>query len=148
MESIYAVVFQDTIHYHVRCEGKVVKKAVYIATGVNLDGWKDILGMRVGENESAKFWTTVFDGLKKRGVEDSFVACTDNLTGFDAAIHTTYPQTEIQNCIIHQLRNSCKYVSYKDLKAVYAAVDEQVALDALDAFGALWDKKYPQIAQS
>ena len=102
-------------------------------------------------NESAKFWATVLDVLKKRGVEDIFIACTDNLVGFDAAIHATFPQTEIQNCIIHQLRNSSKYVSCKDLKAlmadlkaVYAAVDEQVALNALDAFGERWDKKYPK----
>ena len=140
---------------HVRSEGQIVKKAVYIAIGVNLDGRKDVLGMWVGENESAKFWATVLNGLKNRGVEDIFIACTDNLTGFDAAIHATFPQTEIQNCIIHQLRNSSKYVSYKDLKAlmadlkaVYAAVDEQAALDALDAFGERWDKKYPKISQS
>ncbi len=130
------MVFLDAIDYHVRSEGQIVKKAVYIAIGVNLDGRKDVLGMWVGENESAKFWATVLNGLKNRGVEDIFIACTDNLTGFDAAIHATFPQTEIQNCIIHQLRNSSKYVSYKDLKAltadlkaVYAAVDEQ-ALDA------------------
>ena len=134
LESIYAVIFLDAIHYHVRSEGQIVKKAVYIAIGVNLDGRKDVLGMWVGENESA---------------------CTDNLAGFDAAIHATFPQTEIQNCIIHQLRNSSKYVSYKDLKtlmadlkAVYAAVDEQAALDALDSFAEHWDKKYPKISQS
>lgn len=155
LEPIYAVVFLDAIHYHVRSEGQIVKKAVYIAIGVNLDGRKDVLGMWVGENESAKFWATVLNGLKNRGVEDIFIACTDNLAGFDAAIHATFPQTEIQNCIIHQLRNSSKYVSYKDLKAlmadlkaVYAAVDEQAALDALDAFGERWDKKYPKISQS
>ena len=155
LEPIYAVVFLDAIHYHVRSEGQIVKKAVYIAIGVNLDGRKDVLGMWVGENESAKFWATVLNGLKNRGVEDIFIACTDNLTGFDAAIHATFPQTEIQNCIIHQLRNSSKYVSYKDLKAlmadlkaVYAAVDEQAALDALDTFGERWDKKYPKITQS
>ena len=152
LESIYAVVFLDAIHYHVRSEGQIVKKAVYIAIGVNLDGRKDVLGMWVGENESAKFWATVLNSLKNRGIEDIFIACTDNLTGFDAAIHATFPQTEIQNCIIHQLRNSSKYVSYKDLKAlmadlkaVYAAVDEQAALDALDAFEERWDKKYPKI---
>ena len=134
--------FLDAIHYHVRSEGQIVKKAVYIAIGIDLDGRKDVLGMWVGENESAKFWATVLNGLKNRGVEDIFIACTDNLTGFDAAIHATFPQTEIQNCIIHQLRSSSKYVSYKDLKAlmadlkaVYTAVDEQAALDALDAFG-------------
>ena len=127
--------FLDAIHYHVHSEGQIVKKAVYIAIGVNLDGRKDVPGMWVGENESAMFWVTVLNGLKNRGVEDIFIACTDNLTGFDAAIYAAFPQTEIQNCIIHQLRNSGKYVSYKDLKAVYAAVDEQAALDALDIFG-------------
>ena len=120
LEPIYAVVFLDAIHYHVRSEGQIVKKAVYIAIGVNLDGRKDVLGMWVDENESATFWTTVLNGLKNRGVEDIFIACTDNLAGFDAAIHATFPQTEIQNCIIHQLRNSSKYVSYKDLKALMA----------------------------
>ncbi len=155
LESIYAVVFLDAIHYHVRSEGQIVKKAVYIAIGIDLDGHKDVLGMWVGENESAKFWATVLNSLKNRGVEDIFIACTDNLTGFSAAIEAVYPKTEIQNCIIHQLRNSSKYVSYKDLKAlmadlkaVYAAVDEPAALDALDTFAEHWDKKYPQISQS
>ena len=151
LEAIYAVVFLDAIHYHVRSEGQIIKKAVYIAIGINLDGKKDVLGMWVGENESAKFWATVLNGLKNRGVEDIFIACTDNLTGFSSAIEGVFPKTEIQNCIIHQLRNSSKYVSYKDLKAlmadlkaVYAAVD----LDALDAFSERWDKKYPKISQS
>ena len=155
LEAVYAVVFLDAIHYHVRSEGQVVKKAVYIAIGINLDGRKDVLGMWVGENESAKFWATVLNGLKNRGVEDIFIACTDNLTGFSSAIEAVFPKTEIQNCIIHQLRNSSKYVSYKDLKAlmadlkaVYAAVDEPAALDALDAFSERWDRKYPKISQS
>lgn len=155
LESIYAVVFLDAIHYHVRSEGQIVKKAVYIAIGIDLDGHKDVLGMWVGENESAKFWATVLSSLKNRGVEDIFIACTDNLTGFSAAIEAVYPKTEIQNCIIHQLRNSSKYVSYKDLKAlmadlkaVYAAVDEPAALDALDTFAEHWDMKYPKISQS
>lgn len=155
LESIYAVVFLDAIHYHVRSAGQIVKKAVYIAIGIDLDGHKDVLGMWVGENESAKFWATVLNSLKNRGVEDIFIACTDNLTGFSAAIEAVYPKTEIQNCIIHQLRNSSKYVSYKDLKAlmadlkaVYAAVDEPAALDALDTFAEHWDKKYPKISQS
>ena len=155
LESIYAVVFLDAIHYHVRSEGQVVKKAVYIAIGINLDGRKSVLGMWVGENESAKFWATVLNGLRNRGVEDIFIACTDNLTGFTAAIEAVFPQTEVQNCIIHQLRNSSKYVSYKDLKAlmadlkaVYGAVDEQSALAALDTFSERWDKKYPKISQS
>ena len=155
LEPIYAVVFLDAIHYHVRSEGQIVKKAVYIAIVVNLDGKKDVLGMWVGENESAKYWASVLNGLRNRGVEDIFIACTDNLTGFDAAIEAVFPQTEIQNCIIHQLRNSSKYVSYKDikalmadLKAVYAAVDEGSALDALDIFAETWDKKYPKISKS
>ena len=155
LEAIYAVVFLDAIHYHVRSEGQIIKKAVYIAIGINLDGKKDVLGMWVGENESAKFWATVLNSLKNRGVEDIFIACTDNLTGFASAIEAVFPKTEIQNCIIHQLRNSSKYVSYKDmkalmadLKAVYAAVDEPAALDALDVFSERWDKKYPKISQS
>ena len=155
LESIYAVVFLDAIHYHVRSEGVIVKKAVYIAIGVNLEGRKDVLGMWVGENESAKYWATVLNNLRNRGVQDIFIACTDNLTGFDVAIHATFPQTEVQNCIIHQLRNSSKYVSYKDikalmadLKAVYAAVDEQAALSALDTFTQRWDGKYPKISRS
>ena len=155
LEAVYAVVFLDAIHYHVRSEGQIVKKAVYIALGINLDGKKDVLGMWVGENESAKYWTTVLNGLKNRGVEDIFIACTDNLTGFSAAIEAVFPKTEIQNCIIHQLRNSSKYVSYKDIKelmadlrSVYAAVDEPAALDALDAFSTKWETKYPKISRS
>lgn len=155
LESIYAVVFLDAIHFHVRSEGQIVKKAVYIAIGINLDGRKDVLGMWVGENESAKFWATVLNGLRNRGVEDIFIACTDNLTGFSAAIEAVFPKTEIQNCIIHQIRNSTRYVSYKDLKAlvadlkaVYAAVDEPAALEALELFAQRWDKKYPKITAS
>ena len=155
LEAVYAVVFLDAIHYHVRSEGQIVKKAVYIAIGIDLDGKKDVWGMWVGENESAKCWATVLNGLKNRGVEDIFIACTDNLTGFSAAIEAVFPKTEIQNCIVHQLRNSSKYVSYKDLKAlmadlkaVYAAVDEPSALTALDTFSERWDQKYPKISQS
>ena len=155
LEAVYAVALLDAIHYHVRSEGQIVKKAVYIALGINLDGKKDVLGMWVGENESAKYWATVLNGLKNRGVEDIFIACTDNLTGFSAAIGAVFPKTEIQNCILHQLRNSSKYVSYKDIKAlmadlrsVYAAVDEPAALDALDAFSTKWETKYPKISRS
>ena len=155
LETIYAVVFMDAIHYHVRSEGQIVKKAVYIAIGINLEGKKDVLGMWVGENESAKYWATVLNSMKNRGIEDIFIVCTDNLTGFDAAIEAVFPKTEHQNCIIHQLRTSTRYVSYKDLKAlmadlkaVYAAVDESAALAALDTFAERWDKKYPQISQS
>ena len=155
LESIYAVMFMDAIHYHVRSEGQIVKKAVYIAIGIDLSGRKDVLGMWVGENESAKYWATVLNSLRNRGVEDVFIACTDNLTGFTNAIEAVFPRADIQNCIIHQLRNSSKYVSYKDLKAlmadlkkVYAAVDEPSAEEALEAFSARWDKKYPKISAS
>ena len=155
LESVYAVIFMDAIHYHVRSEGQIVKKAVYIAIGIDLDGRKDVLGMWVGENESAKYWATVLNSLRNRGVEDIFIACTDNLAGFSDAIEAVFPRTDIQNCIIHQLRNSSKYVSYKDLKAlmadlkeVYAAVDEPSAEAALDRFSERWDKKYPKISAS
>ena len=155
LESVYAVMFMDAIHYHVRSEGQIVKKAVYIAIGIDLDGRKDVLGMRVGENESAKYWATVLNSLRNRGVEDVFIACTDNLTGFSNAIEAVFPKADIQNCIIHQLRNSSKYVSYKDLKElmadlkqVYAAVDEPSAEAALDRFAERWDKKYPKISAS
>ena len=155
LESVYAVVFMDAIHYHVRSEGQIVKKAVYIAIGVNLEGRKSVLGMWIGENESAKFWASVLNNLKNRKVEDILIACTDNLTGFSEAIAAVFPKTDIQNCIIHQLRNSSKYVSYKDIKAlmadlkrVYQAVDEQSALAALDDFAEIWDKKYPKISKS
>ena len=120
LESVCAVVFMDAIHYHVRSEGQIVKKAVYIAIGIDLDGRKDVPGMWVGENESAKYWATVLNSLKNRGIEDIFIACTDNLIGFFTAIEAVFPKTEIQNCIIHQLRNSSKYVSYKDIKALMA----------------------------
>ena len=111
--------------------------------------------MWVGENESAKYWATILNGLRNRGVEDIFIVCTDNLTGFSAAIEATFPKTEIQNCIIHQIRNSARYVSYEDwkalmadLKAVYVAVDEDAALNALEVFSERWDKKYPKISIS
>ena len=155
LESVYAVMFLDAIHYPVRSEGQIVKKAVYIAIGIDLDGKKDVLGMWVGENESAKYWAAVLNSLKNRGVDDILIVCTDHLTGFSNAVEAVYPQAEIQNCIIHQLRNSSKYVSCKDikalmadLKAVYAAVDKSAALDALDAFVEKWDKKYPLISKS
>ena len=155
LESVYAVMFMDAIHYHVRSEGQIMKKAVYIAIGIDLEGRKDVLGMWVGENESAKYWATVLNSLRNRGVEDVFIACTDNLSGFSNAIEAVFPKADIQNCIIHQLRNSSKYVSYKDLKAlmadlkeVYAAVDEPSAEEALDRFAEKWDKKYPKISAS
>ncbi len=155
LEEIYAVVFLDAIHYHVRSEGQIVKKAVYIAIGINMEGLKEVLGMWVGENESAKYWLSILNGLRNRGVEDILIACVDGLTGFDNAIEAVYPKTEIQQCIIHQIRNTTRFVPYKDIKAlmadlkrVYAAVDEETALYELESFGEKWNGKYPKIAQS
>ena len=155
LEEIYAVVFMDAIHFHVRSEGQIIKKAVYIAIGINMEGQKEVLGMWVGENESAKFWLSVLNSIKARGVEDILIACIDGLTGFTNAIEAVYPRTEIQQCIIHQIRNTTKFVSYKDikplsadLKRVYAAVDEQTALSELDNFDEKWSSKYPKIAIS
>jgi len=155
LESIYAVVFMDAIHFHVRSEGQIVKKAVYIAIGINMDGIKDVLGMWIGENESAKFWLSVMNGMRNRGVEDILIACVDGLTGFASAIEAVFPHTEIQQCILHQIRNTTRFVSYKDikmlmadLKKVYAAIDEQTALYELDAFDEKWSSKYPKIAVS
>ena len=155
LEEIYAVVFMDAIHFHVRSEGQIVKKAVYIAIGINMDGLKEVLGMWVGENESAKFWLSVMNGLKNRGLQDILIACVDGLTGFPAAIEAVYPKTEIQQCIIHQIRNTTRFVSYKDIKAlmadlkkVYAAIDEPTALAELENFDEKWGNKYPKIAIS
>jgi len=155
LETIYAVVFMDAIHYHVRSEGQIVKKAVYIAIGIALDGTKDVLGLWIGENESAKFWLSVLNSIKNRGVEDILIASVDGLTGFDNAIEAVYPKTELQQCIIHQIRNSTKFVSYKDLKMlmadlkrVYTAVSEEAALSELEGFAEKWDAKYPKISVS
>ena len=155
LETIYAAVFMDAIHYHVRSEGRIVKKAVYIALGVDMDGHKDILGMYIGENESAKFWLSVLNGLKNRGVEDILIVCVDGLNGFPQAIEAVYPEEEVQHCIIHQIRNTTKFVSYKDikelmadLKLVYTAATEEIALNELELFNDKWGKKYPKIYKS
>ena len=155
LEQIYAVVFLDAIHYHVRSEGHVVKKAVYIALGIDMEGHRDVLGMYVGENESAKFWLTILNSLKNRGVEDILIACVDGLSGFPQAIEAAYPETEVQQCIVHQIRNSTRYTSYKDLKklmadlkCVYATQSEELALEALESFKAKWNDKYPKIYKS
>ena len=145
----------DAIHYYVRNEGRIVKRAVYIAIRIDMDGHKDVLGMYVGQNESAKFWLSIPNGLKNRGVEDILIACVDRLTGFPQAIEAVFPQTEIQQCIIHQIRNTTKFVSYKelkplmaDLKRVYAAPTEEIALTELESFDEKWRGKYPKIVKS
>ena len=155
LQEIYAVVYMDAIHFHVRAEGQIVKKAVYIVLGLDMEGRRDVLGMYIGENERAKFWLTVLNNLKNRGVEEMLIVCVDGLTGFPDAIEAVYPKAEIQKCIIHQIRNTTRFVSYKDikplmadLKRVYAAVDEPAALAELERFEELWGKKYPKTVQS
>ena len=155
LEEVYAVVFMDAIHYHVRHEGRIVKRAVYIAIGIDMSGRKDVLGMYVGENESAKFWLSIMNGLKNRGVEEILITCVDGLTGFPQAIEAVYPHAEIQQCIIHRIRNSTKCISYKDLKPlmadlklVYAAPDESAAMGYLEEFTDKWDAKYPKLSKS
>ena len=155
LEKVYPFVFLNAIHYHVRENNIVVKKAVYIALGYNREGYKEILGMWVGENESSKYWLLVLNQLKERGLEDILIVSTDNLSGFSQAIESVYPKTEIQKCIIHQIRNSTKFVSYrdikelmKDLKTVYKASTEELALSNLDIFEEKWGKKYPMCVNS
>ncbi len=155
LEDLYAVVYLDAIHFHVRSEGRIVKKAVYIALGLDMDGKRDVLGMYVGENESAKFWLSILNGLKNRGVKDILIACIDGLAGFTQAISAVFPETEIQHCVIHQIRNSTRFVSYKnikelmsDLKKVYTASTEEIALDNLEEFADKWDNQYPTISKS
>ena len=155
LEKVYPFVFLDAIHYHVRENNIVVKKAVYIALGYNTEGYKEILGMWVGENESSKYWLLVLNQLKERGLEDILIVSTDNLSGFGQAIESVYPKTEIQKCIIHQIRNSTKFVSYrdikelmKDLKTVYKASTEKLILSNLDIFEEKWGKKYPMCVNS
>lgn len=155
LEKIYAIVFMDAIQYYVRCEGHIVRRAVYVALGIDMDGRKDVLGMYVGESESAGFWPSVLDSLKRRGVEDILITCVDGLSGFPQAIAAAFPQTEIQQCIIHKIRDSTKFVSYSDmkilmgdLKYVYAASTEDEALAELETFRKKWDFKYPEIYRS
>lgn len=150
LQSVYAMVILDAIHYNVRDNGIVTKKAAYVAIGTDLEGRKDVLGIWLGANESAKYWLSVLNGLKNRGVNDILIASVDGLTGFVEAINAAFPKTEVQRCIIHQIRSSCRYVSYKDikqftadLKPVYKAPTEEIALAALDEFEAKWGKKYP-----
>lgn len=155
LERIYAAVFLDAIHYKVRQEGAIVNKAAYMVIGIDLDGRKDVLGMWIGEHETSKFWLVVLNELKNRGVQDILICCVDNLRGFSEAISACYPQTEIQKCVVHQIRNSVRYVSYKDVKKVlsdlrpiYTAPTESAALEALDSFEGAWGAKYPLIVSS
>lgn len=155
LESVYPFVFMDAIHFKVREEGRVVTKAVYCVIGVNQEGFKDLLGLYIGAAESAKFWMQVMTDLQNRGVEDILIACVDNLSGFVEAIAAIFPKTDVQLCVIHQIRNSKKYLAYKDtkefmsdLRGVYAAETKDKAEHALNRLDQKWGKKYPKVIQS
>lgn len=155
LDALYPIVYMDCIVVKVRQNGSVINKAVFLALGINTEGQKELLGMWLAENEGAKFWLSVLTELKNRGLQDILIACVDGLKGFPDAINSVFPQTHIQLCIIHMVRNSLKYVSWKDykavtsgLKAVYQAPTEEAAQMALDTFAGEWDDKYPQISKS
>ena len=155
LESVYPFVFMDAIHYKVKENHQYITKAAYVVLGIRLDGHKDILGVWIGENESAKFWLSVMNDLKNRGIKDVYVFCVDGLTGFRDAIAAAFPKSQIQRCIIHQIRSSTRYVSYKDikplmadLKKVYQAINEDEAKNALIQFKDNWAKTYPSCVRS
>lgn len=155
LQNVYAMMILDAVHYNVRDNGIVTKKAAYVAIGTDLDGKKDVLGIWLGASESSKYWLSVLNGLKSRGVQDILIASVDGLSGFVEAINVAFPKTEVQRCIIHQIRSSTRYVSYKDikqftadLKPVYKAPTEETALAAMDEFEAKWGGKYPLAVKS
>ncbi len=155
LDAIYPIVYLDCIVLKIRQDKRVINKSVYLALGVNLEGHKELLGMWLSENEGAKFWLNVLTELQNRGVKDILIACVDGLKGFPDAINTVYPYAHIQLCIVHMVRNSMKFVPWKDykaiaadLKAIYQATTEEKALLSLDQFAERWDEKYPQISKS
>jgi transposase-like protein len=155
LDTIYPFVFLDAIHYKVKENHQYVTKAAYVVLGINTDGRKDILGIWIGQHESAKFWAGVLNDLKSRGVKDVYLFCVDGLNGFREAIAAAYPFAQIQRCIIHQIRSSTRYVSWKDIKAlmadlkkVYQAVTEEEALQNLISFKEVWNKAYPSCVKS
>ncbi len=155
LDAIYPIVYLDCIVVKIRQDKQVINKAVYLALGVNMAGHKELLGLWLSENEGAKFWLNVLTELQNRGVKDILIACVDGLKGFPDAISTAFPETQIQLCIVHMVRNSVKYVPWKDykpvtadLKRIYQSVTEEEALQALDEFADRWDERYPQISRS
>lgn len=155
LEPLYPIVYLDCLVVKIRQDKQVINKSVFLALGVNLEGHKELLGMWIAENEGAKFWLNVLTELQNRGVQDVLIACVDGLKGFPDAINTVFPETRIQLCIVHMVRNSLKFVPWKDYKAVtadlkliYQSVTEEEALLALDQFADRWDNKYPQISRS
>ena len=155
LEEVYPFVFMDAIHYKVKEDHQYITKAAYVVLGINMEGGKDILGIWIGEHESSKFWLNVLTELKSRGVKDVYLFCVDGLTGFREAIEAVYPKAGIQRCIIHQIRYSTRFVSYKDIKAlmadlklVYTAVTEDEALNNLIRFKEKWSKSYPSCVKT
>ena len=155
LSAVYPILYFDAIFVKSRQEGPVKNKAVYLALGINLSGEKELLGLWMAETEGSRFWLTVFNELKNRGVQDCFIACVDGLKGLPEAIETVFPRTQVQLCIVHKLRNSFKYVPWKerkavaaDLRAIYAAATLKEAEQALERFSERWDSKYPAISPS
>jgi len=155
LDSVYAFLWLDAIHYKAKEDGRIVAKAVYTVLGVNLQGKKEVLGIYLADSEGANFWLMVINDLKQRGVSDIFIACVDGLKGFPEAINTVFPQAEVQLCIVHQIRNSLKYISYKeqkafmkDLKQVYQATSKDLAEQKLLELDEKWGKKYPVVIKS
>lgn len=155
LDSVYPIVYLDCIVIKIRHEKRIINKAVYLALGINMEGQKELLGLWISETEGAKFWLSVLTELQNRGVEQILIACVDGLSGFPDAINTAYPDAKIQLCIVHMVRNSMKYVVWKDYKAVaaglkriYQSPTEESARLELENFGQTWDEKYPQISQS
>ncbi len=155
LDSVYPIVYLDALSVKIRDEGQIVNKSVYLAIGVNMDGLKEVLGMWIERTEGAKFWLKVITELNNRGIEDIFIACVDGLKGFPDAINSVFPDTQVQLCIVHMVRNSLRFVSYKDrralakdLKEIYRASTVEVAEKALDDFSLQWDEKYPMISKS
>ncbi len=155
LEKTYSFVFMDAIHYKVREDKQIVVKAAYVVLGVNMDGEKEVLGIWIGANESSKFWLSVLNDLKNRGVENVLIFCADGLKGFKEAISAVYPFAKIQRCIVHQIRASVKYIPYKDkkafiadLKKIYGAVNEDAAMAALLELQEKWGSKYPNAVSS
>lgn len=155
LSEVYPVLYIDAIHYSVRDGGVIRKLAAYVILGLNADGYKEVLTIEVGENESSKYWLSVLNGLKNRGVKDILILCADGLSGMKEAVAAAFPKTEYQRCIVHQVRNTMKYVSDKDrkpfcadLKTVYQAPTEEKALDALERVAEKWSGKYPNSMRS
>ncbi len=155
LDPLYCIVWLDAMHYKVKVDGKIEHKALYNILGINKDGYKEVLGMYISESEGANFWLQVLTDLQNRGLEDILIACTDNLKGFTNAILSVFPKTQVQLCIVHQIRNSLKYVAskdqkefMKDLKKVYRAISKEVAEDELLNLEEKWGQKYPVVIES